>query len=242
MRSALVASLAAAAVTAAAVAVGTGHASASIPAHPKWQTSARLGMWKNGGFYVDNGVWNNNGLAGPQTTWANSYDNWGTQSQQKAGNGAVESYPCVQKYFNSPRVSSLRLIQNGYTESMPRDHQGLRAEAADDVWLNHYAAEIMIWVDDWVGHIYLKPIGRTTMFGQHYVIYKNGTEYIFNRQRRATSGRTHILSAIHWLMRNGYLKRNSTLRQVDFGWEIASTNGKAENFRLSKYWLHAWRA
>jgi len=240
MRWALVASMAAAAVTAAAAAVSTGPASASIPAHVKWKSSARSGQWSNGGFIVDNNMWN--GSAGPQTTWANSYHDWGTQSRQKAGNTAIETYPCVMKNYNSPRVSSFHLIQNGYTESMPRNHKGLHAEAADDVWLNNYALEVMIWVDRVGRPVYSKVIGRTTMYGQRFVIYKLGTEYIFAMQRRATSGRTHVLAAIQWLMKHGYVKHNATLRSVQFGWEIASTNGKAEDFRLSRYWLHTKRA
>jgi len=29
-----------------------------------------------------------------------------------------------------------------------------------------------------------------------------------------------------------------TLRRVDFGWEIASTDGKPMNFAVTNYWLH----
>jgi hypothetical protein len=239
MRKALAVLLATATFSAVAVSQGAGPVSASIPHNVKWKSSARLGQWNNGGFTIDNNMWN--GGAGPQTTWANSYQHWGSESRQKAGNTAIETYPCVIKNYNSPRVSSFRLIQNGYTESMPRDHQGLHAEAADDVWLNNYAIEVMIWVDRVGRPVYAKVIGRVTMYGQRFVIYKLGTEYIFVMQRQVTSGRTHVLAAIQWLQKHHFVKTNATLRSVEFGWEIASTGGRAEDFTLSRYWLHTRR-
>src|SRR6185437_15176289 len=93
MRRALVALLAAAAAFMAA-----GPAFASIPAHPKWRSSDPFGSWHNGGYIVYNNEWN--GDHGPQTIWANSYKYWGAVSTQKAGNTAVETYPCVQKNYS----------------------------------------------------------------------------------------------------------------------------------------------
>ena len=89
-----------------------------------------------------------NASAGPQRIWADSYHYWGVRSNQRAGNTAVETYPCVQRIYNNVRVSLFRGIRNGFTESMPADKAGLDAEAADDIWLNHYKIEVMIWVDN----------------------------------------------------------------------------------------------
>ena len=115
MRRALRFLLAAAVVTSGAATAAS--ASAAVPAHPAWQSSARFGAWNNGGFIVYNNEWNSS--AGPQTIWANSFRSWGVQSVQAAGNTAVETYPCVQKNFDNVPVSSVHLIQNGFTESMP---------------------------------------------------------------------------------------------------------------------------
>jgi hypothetical protein len=136
----------AAAVTAVAVLAAAGTAAAAVPANASFQSSARFGAWNNGGFIVFNNEWN--GSAGPQTIWARSFHDWGAVSTQRAGNTAVETYPCVQKNFSNVPVSSFRLIQNGFTESMPTNRNGLDAEAADDVWLNNFNIEVMIWVDN----------------------------------------------------------------------------------------------
>src|SRR6202046_4370827 len=105
MRRALVPLVAAAAVLAAAA-----PAFAAIPAHVKWQSSAPLAAWNNGGFIVYNNEWNHS--AGPQTIWADSYQHWGVESTQQAGNTAVETYPCVQKNYDNLPVSSIRLLRN----------------------------------------------------------------------------------------------------------------------------------
>ena len=235
MRLALLALLAAAAVTAAA-----GPASAAIPPNPKWESSARMAVWNNSGFLVDNNEWNQS--AGPQTIWADSYQSWGVQSTQQAGNTAVETYPCVQKNYNNVPVSLFHLIQNGFTESMPANTAGLAAEAADDVWLNNYSIEVMIWVDNIGQQIDDQVIGHATIFGQHFVVYKNGSEYIFALQGHEATGVTHILASIRWLISHGYVKASATLRTIDFGWEIASTGGKPKDFTMTRYWLHTQRS
>jgi len=160
----------AAAVTAVAVLAAAGPAAASIPADPAFQSSARFGAWHNGGFIVFNNAWNDS--AGPQTVWAHSFHNWGAESTQRAGNTAVETYPSVQKNFNDAPVSSFRLIQNGFTESMPANRNGLDAEAADDVWLNNFNIEVMIWVDNHGQRPAGSVIGHATIFGQHFAVWQ----------------------------------------------------------------------
>src|SRR5215831_8991250 len=99
MRQVLLSRLAVATVTAAAVIAAAAPASAAIPPNPAWKSSAPLGAWNNGGFIIYNNEWNSS--AGPQTIWADSYQHWGVESTQQAGNTAVETYPCVQKNFNN---------------------------------------------------------------------------------------------------------------------------------------------
>jgi hypothetical protein len=235
MRRVLIALLAAAAtVIASAV-----PAAAAIPRDARWKSSAAMASWNNGGYLVDNNEWNQS--AGPQTVWADSYQHWGVQSTQQAGNTAVETYPCVQKNFNNLPVRSFHLIQIGFRESMPANTAGLAAEAADDVWLNNYSIELMIWVDNIGQQIDDQVIGHATIFGQHYVVYKNGSEYIFALQRNETTGVTHILASILWLTHHGYVKAGATLRTADFGWEISSTDGTPKDFTVTRYWLHTQR-
>jgi hypothetical protein len=213
---------------------------ASIPANPKWESSAPEGQWQNHGLIVYNNMWN--GSAGPQTAWADSYKNWGVESKQRAGNTAVETYPCVGRVINNVPVSDFGLVRNGFTETMPADQSGLHAEAADDVWLNNYNLEMMIWTDN-IGQSFSgdNKIGEATIFGQHFAVWRNGSEFIFDLNHNETTGVTHILASIRWLMNHRYVPTNATLSQVDYGWEISSTNGQPEDFSMTNYWLHTIR-
>jgi hypothetical protein len=235
MRRALVPLLAAVAVLAAAT-----PAFAAIPAHVKWQSSAPLAAWNNGGFIVYNNEWNHS--AGPQTIWADSYQRWGVESTQQAGNTAVETYPCVQKNYDNLPVSSIRLLRNGFTEAMPGNAKGLDAEAADDVWLNNYNIEVMIWVDNHGQRPSGNVIGHAAIFGQHFAVWHGGTDYTFALDHNETTGMTHIQASLRWLISHGYIPASATLTQVNFGWEIASTNGVPKDFSMTKYWLHTGRS
>ena len=234
MRRALVALLAAAAAFMAA-----GHALASVPAHPKWHSSDPFGAWHNGGYIVYNNEWNSS--HGPQTIWANSYKYWGASSTQAAGNTAVETYPCVQKNFSEIPARSFKLIRSGFTEYMPSNKTGLDAEAANDVWLNKYGIEVMIWVDNHGQRPSGNIIGHATIFGQHFAVWHGGTDFTFALNHNENKGVTHILASIDWLINHHQIASDVTVTQVDFGWEIASTGGKARSFIMKDYWLHTKR-
>lgn len=236
MRQMLLSLVASVAVTAAAVVTAAAPASAAIPRNPVWKSSAPFGAWNNSGFIVYNNEWNNS--AGPQTIWADSYRHWGAQSTQRAGNTAVETYPCVQKNFNNVPVSKFHLMRNGFTESMPANTTGLDAEAADDIWLNNYNIEVMIWVDNHGQRPSGQVVGHATFFGQHYAVWRSGTYYAFVLDHNEKTGMTYMLASLLWLVHHGYLNAKDTLTQVNFGWEIASTDGKPRDFTVTKYWLH----
>ena len=205
------------------------------PANPAFESSAPFAAWNTGGYILYNDMWNPS--AGPQTIWGNSYSNWGMVSDQKGT--AVETYPCVQEDFNNPLITSLPTLTNTFTESMP-DVPGLDAEAADDVWLNNYGIEVMIWVDN-VGQTPIgNIIGHTTISGQSFTVwFGGGTTYSFVLNGNETSGQTHILPALKWLQTHKYVPTTATLTQVDFGWEVASTDGSPMDFTMTSYWLHS---
>lgn len=52
------------------------------------------------------------------------------------------------------------------------------------------------------------------------------------------TGMTYMLASIRWLIHHGYLNAKVTLTQVNFGWEIASTDGRPRDFTVTNYWLH----
>ncbi len=235
MRRALVVLMAAATVFLVA-----GPAFAAVPTNAKWRSSDPFGAWNNGGYILYNNEWNSS--AGPQTIWADSFHHWGAESTQAAGNTAVETYPCVQKNFKSVPVRSFRLIRSGFTESMPANKSGLDAEAANDIWLNKNNIEVMIWVDNHGQRPAGNVIGHATIFGQRFSVWHGGTDFTFLLNHNETSGVTHILASINWLINHRKIPASVTLAQVNFGWEIASTDGKAKDFTVTNYWLHTRRA
>jgi hypothetical protein len=214
---------------------------ASIPPNAAWESSATEGTWQHDGFLFQNDMWAcPQAACGEQTIWANSASDWGAVSRMATANTAVLTYPDIGKMFNDEPVSSFNVIRNGFTESMPRNIKGLRAEAADDVWLDHYKIEMMIWVDN-AGRSLAggTRIGSATIFGQHFTVWKYGSaEFIFDLNHNETSGQTAILASIDWLISHGYVPASVTLTQVDFGWEIASTHWSPAYFEVTNYWLH----
>lgn len=200
-----------------------------------WCSSASQGTWQSGGYYVNNDMWN--GGAGPQTICANSPSDVQVTSDQPAGNTAIETYPDVQGLYTGQNVpvSDFTLIRNTYAESFPADVTG---EAADDVWLNNWGLEMMIWVDTHnEDPSYDQNVGTADIFGTQFTVYRNGSEFIFYPATSTPAGHTHILASIRWLIANGFAPADTTLTAVDFGWEIAATNGP-EQFNLASYALH----
>jgi len=216
----------------------TKHKAATTPNAPinwAWQSSAAQGTWHNGDFSVQNDAWN--GKHGPQTIYANSFHEIKVISNQPTGNTEIMTYPDVSGLYTGTDtpVSQFSAIYNRFSESMPSDVIG---EAADDIWLNNWDIEIMMWVDthnedpgSW-----LPVIGHADISGQNWTIYKNGSEFIFKLDHNETSGTTHVLPAIHWLMNRGYVPGDAGLTAVQFGWEIAGTHGP-EEFNLNSYSL-----
>jgi hypothetical protein len=208
---------------------------------PKWQSSATEGTWNQDGFLLQNDMWNcPQPACGKQTIWAVSVSDWGVTSNMGAGNTAVLTYPDVGKLFGDRPVSDFGLISNGFTESLPRDHRGLSAEAADDVWLDHWKIEMMIWVDN-IGRSLAGGtlVGTVTISGQQFRVWKyGGSEFIFDLTHNETTGETNILASIDWLINHRLVPARATLTEVEFGIEIASTDGHPEDFKVSQYWLH----
>ena len=222
----------------AALLVSTTAAFAS-PASPRWESSAALATWNHGGYLFQNDKWNcAQAACGKQTIWANSANNWGVTATMAAGNTAILTYPDIGKVYNDLPVSRFSRLHDRFRESMPRSINGLSAEAANDVWLNHWNIEMMIWVDQAGRSLYgATRIGRATISGQHFTVWSYGSEFIFDLNHNETAGSTHILSSIDWLIKHGHVPAGATLSQVEFGWEIASTHGQAGSFKMSHYSL-----
>jgi hypothetical protein len=235
--------LATTAVASSALLLGAGApaARAYVPKNAVWTSSAPFGIWNDGNFDLYNNEWNT-AQAGPQTIWAYSYKHWGVQSKQ-ADTRSVKSYPAVQENFNYPRVSSFGVLWSRFRQSMPtvRHFDEFDAEAAYDLWLmdGKNQIELMAWVDDHGQRPAGRPVTAVTFYGKRYRLWVSGRDLFTFRLlgRQATSGSIHLLTMIDWLMGHGYLNQKDTLWQVNFGWEICSTDGVPMNFTVTNYSL-----
>ncbi len=199
--------------------------------------------------YVLNDMWNPPGAGNPQTIYVNNPGDWEVRSDQPSGNPAVLSYPDVQQVFtttqNTPApLTGFLAAYSFLTESMPSNGDN---EAAYDIWMGNsqstdYAQEVMIWVDD---HRTNPPPGdvvrRPTFFGAGYTVWQDPTDggtgfytIYMVRDRDEHSGTVHILAMLDWLIQRG-LTAATGLNQIDFGWEICSTDGRPETFTISRY-------
>jgi hypothetical protein len=84
--------------------------------------------------------------------------------------------------------------------------------------------------------IAVSSLPSDTISGQTFSVWKYGSnEFIFDLNHNETTGQTNVLTSIDWLMNHGYVPSSATLTEVEFGVEVASTDGTAETFTVSSY-------
>jgi hypothetical protein len=230
--------LAAAAVVAPGLALlaSSTPANASIPANPRWESSAPFGTWNTGKFDLYNNEWNTS-AAGPQTIWGDSYKHWGVQSTQPDST-SVKTYPSVQENYTNTTLGSLHALWSNYAERMPLA-SSLDAEAAYDIWLNNYSIEVMVWVDNHGQRPAGNVIATANIYGKKFTVWQSGSSmFTFALQgTQKQRGKVHLLKTMNWLASHGYLSPSDSLTQVNFGWEICSTDGTPMNFTVTNYSL-----
>jgi hypothetical protein len=195
--------------------------------------------------YVSNNVWNP--IPGwRQTLTASSPGRWHVTASMPAGNTAVVSYPSIGANYSRP-LADYSMIRSSFTEKMNATAR-TSAWAAYDIWLNNWADEVMIQ-HDFANNGPCATVGRATFPGrggtpQHWHLCKYGSELIWQlgADRKKISEQTgvvHVLAMLRWLIRHGRLPHGSNLTAVGYGWEIASTGGRPETFKVSAYTLQA---
>jgi len=148
----------------------------------------------------------------------------------------VKTYPNVHKDYNEPAISSFSSITSSFSETSP--HVGIY-EAAYDIWLNGVAGngstEMMIWNDNY----HQVPAGSkqatVTFDGRSYTVWRTGTYIAFVADSTFTSGSVDLLAMFKWLMSKGWLASNSTVGQIDYGFELVSTNGAPATFTVNNF-------
>lgn len=209
----------------------------AAPAGSTWSSSDKFGLWDNGDFDIYNNEWNT-AQAGPQLVWATSYRHWGVQSIQPDST-SVKTYPSVQQNFQNPALQTVKSLSSTFAQSMPPPNLRYDAEAAYDLWLDNYKVEVMVWVANHGQTPSGSVINHVVIGGRRYAVYSAGPAMFsfVATGRPATRGQVNLLSMLHWLIRHRHLSASDRLTQVNFGWEIASTNGVPLSFAVTDYSL-----
>lgn len=207
----------------------------------------------SGAPYVDQNVW------GPirgqtQTLSANSTGDWQVVSQVPAGNTAVTAFPNTGAPFGEAPLSSFSTIVASFSETMPHT-AGTSAWATYDLWLNNWSYEVMIQ-HDFVGNGPCEFVEVANFGGSKRVpprlwglcVYGSvliwklaapGSAVGTSKTINESSGSVDIKSMIAWLVTHGYMTADPTITNLSYGWEICSTSGVKQTFRLSDYSLSA---
>ena len=206
--------------------------------NPVFVTSDPNGGSSTNGYYVHNNMWNVSGYTVHETLSACAYNNWYVTATMNnaSGDGAVKTYPNVHKDYNEPAISSFSSITSSFSEASP--HVGIY-EAAYDIWLNGVASngstEVMIWNDNY-HQVPAGSVQATVTFGGHsYTVWRTGTYIAFLADSTFTSGTVDLLAMFRWLMSKGWLASNSTVGQIDYGFELVSTNGAPATFTVNNF-------
>jgi hypothetical protein len=219
--------------------------SPSTPAEWTWVSSALDGQNSYPPYVVRNNVWNpQSGFT--ETIGADSASDWGVTADFPAGNQAVISYPDVQKTFTQPDDTDLPLaditsLTSSFAEKMPQS--GIDAEAAYDIWLNSYNTEVMIWNENHGQTPAGTDVGTFMIDGVSYSFWDNAGisggfpsgPFTFVMNSNESSGTVNIESVLTWLASHDYISSSSGLSDVEYGFEICSTNGISQDFTVTSY-------
>lgn len=227
------------AILIAVIMIGNFRTTPATATPPVWSTSQATGTDRidsAGMWWVNNDAWS--GSHGPQTIYVSSQSSWYVVSDQKNIQGQVETYPDTEydvggrnNGLPTRTIAQYKSITSTFSEAFPAAGSW---DAAYDLWLNNWGAEIMIW-NEWTGtQRYWPPPGAQalTLDGVPYHFYKNGGELVFFRDRMVKSGSVDILAAFNWLLSKGLIKSTDVPTQLEYGVEICSTNGP-EKFPLT---------
>jgi tight adherence protein B len=82
-----------------------------------------------------------------------------------------------------------------------------------------------------------RKIGEILFYKNEFTVWQDSeAAYTFVLSRpQEISGKVHLLSALRWLVNNRFLNSTDTVDEVDFGWEIASTGGTAQDFGVTGF-------
>ena len=222
------------------LAVTASAAAASGPPSRPWQSSAAGSTHPYGSSIVIH----NNFSSGHQTIWADSGTHWGVNSQQATDN-KTPSYPDLQVLEFNP-VAAMPILQGKYQLSQPAAGNGKFVAAYDmriqnngqPVWSN--ATQVQVWVDNQGDTPAGNVVGHGKIYGKSFTFYSTGEKL----QAGATytlvfqpspGGTTHLAKIFTWLEDNGWISQKAEDLDVEFGWQIRSTNDSNATFDMKSF-------
>jgi hypothetical protein len=172
--------------------------------------------------------------------WCAAVSNWENLDPGGCGNNPLSDTP----------LSAMSKLTSSYAESIPHNSQTI-AQWAWDNWLGNdsgYPNEVMVWTDNNgrcnSGSLGTRVHAPVTIAGQEWTPYQYGsTEFIWSLDgpggvgtcAQLASGTVDLLALLKWMQANGHAAADATLRLVDGVFEICSTGGAPETFRVISY-------
>jgi hypothetical protein len=218
-----------------------------VTAKATWGSSAQWATWSNGGYTLYNNIWGSG--AGPQSIWANSFSNWGVWANHP-NTGGIKSYPNCTRYVGRS-LSSLASCTSSINVTSPSEGAWT---SAYDVWDSGKQHEIMLWMNytsNSNGSGNIKPISynwnasgnpipthtNVSVGGATWNVFRghNGGNnvYSFLRTSKTNNTTVNIKAIMDWVRARGWFG-NITVGDVQFGYEITSSNGGL-NFVTNSY-------
>lgn len=194
--------------------------------------------------------------------------NDGNSNRNDGTNGWVKQFPDTQQNFITgsdvaQKISSFKSLTTSFKIVDPYV-RGDIYEALEDIWLgsptsssaNPVWDELMIWIND---RRNVNPPGvRISKFfydRQRFSVWSdvtkyagraNGGGYTFTLvlDGHETSGQIHDTAILKWMEKHGYISaanKNNGVAEINFGWEVCSTNGRPATFTVKSYSISAVR-
>jgi hypothetical protein len=213
---------------------------------------------------VQNDVWNPQ-TGWSQTLYTVSEGRWWVTANMASGYTGVQSYPDTDILFSSwspsanPTISSFSYMYSSFVSTVPTS-SGTIEDSGYDMWFNDYGDEVMIQnqvVNRSACTQYMTVLATNLSFGGSHGVPSNtwnlcrnggaGSELVFqlvpptstSTNFGVSSGSVDIYGMLAYLGTNGYLSSSSTITAIQYGFEIGSTGGTAENFYLDAFSLTA---
>lgn len=202
--------------------------------------------------YVGQDVWSPvNGWS--QTLHSYTPGDWNVTAKLPAGIQQVVSFPNTSQQYNSRPLNDFGSMYSTFSENLRVDpNKGSVGEAGYDIWLNHWADEVMIQTD-FIGdnlrgrcdtdHKVITTVrfgGTNGVPAENWNLCQFKSELIWQPRTGTNfpSGKVNVLAMLQWLENHGngrYLPKNPKLIAVSYGFELCSTGGKEETFKVSSF-------